>query len=557
MRTKIIVVIALSVCLPYSGHARVFFAGSNPSLTVFAFPQDLWLMPPDYAFLQTVWQVQPWWGDIDQPDLRPSPTYLLTGEKIGTKGSGEYFRHNANLYNWKNIIGLCRQMSPTLKLRFDLDYLYMPMRAKAEGEAGALSFKYKEGHSIQDVYLTSYAATYWKSIPLGFKFGMGRQAGTKPDLDWTIDNNGTVSKAQRLMWAWSTLQGGRVLQVDHANAREQNEYTVGSQYHFDVQAAATLPKLKYGGRLRYSFGNLDVYRWNGGDDFFGAYTNDLSKAISERTIRVYGSNTWLEGSNWKFNTLTLSRFTMNDSDYIAPRNSSISEGRKDHARTFVLQVNPNVNLYPWKYKNTFIDLAILCNYSFTRFTHRQPYWVDGGGQKDSYIGTYFNPDYDAEDYVWNDYSHAWQQFFEIAFDANPSFPIYGDARQSVAVNLSLLIWTRFKLTNKYYGQRVAPNNDVHWEAEYIRHNYDHETWLNSVVNVIYRRSSVMYRFTIGQPLIYSLRPETRVFDASGKNMVAEVLHENMWVSQAGMSLGFFVSAPIDDVPFIRDIPFGK
>ncbi|HEX7510124.1 MAG TPA: hypothetical protein VF335_02395, partial [Chitinivibrionales bacterium] len=112
--------------------ARVFFSGSNPSLTVFAFPQDLWLMPPDFAFYQTTYQVQPWWGDIDQPDLRPSTTYLLTGEKIGAKGSGSYFEHNANLYNWKNIVGVCRQVSPTLKLRFDADYTFMPMRAEAQ-----------------------------------------------------------------------------------------------------------------------------------------------------------------------------------------------------------------------------------------------------------------------------------------------------------------------------------------------------------------------------------------------------------------------------------------
>jgi hypothetical protein len=557
-KSSILAILAVICAAPLS-HGRVFFTGSNPSLTVFAFPQDLWLMPPDYAFFQTIWQAQPWWGDIDQPDLRPSPTYLLTGEKIGVKGSGSYFEHNANLYNWRNIAGLCRQVSPTLKLRFDLDYTFMPMRAKALGEARDLSFTYKEGHSIQDVYLTSYAATFWRSIPLGFKLGMGRQASTKPDLEWTIDNNGTVSRAERLMWAWSTLQGGNVLDVDHANARMQNEYMVGSQYHFDAQGAATLPKLKFGGRLRYSTGKLDLYEWhgNGGDDLYGAYTNDLSKAISERTFRVYGNYTWREGANWKFSTLTLSRFTMNDSDYVSPRNSSISEGRKDHARTFVLQVNPNVNLYPWKYKNTYIDLAMLCNYSCTRFTHRQPYWVDGGGQKESYIGTYFDSLNDAEDYVWNDYSHAWQQFFEIAFDANPCFPIYGDAKQSVAMNLSILLWTRFKLTSKYYGQRVSPNTDVVWEVDNIRRNYDHETWLNSVINLIYRRETTMYRFTIGQPLIYSLRPETRVFDASGKNMVTEVLHENMWVSQAGMSLGFFVSMPVDKVPLVRKIPFGK
>jgi hypothetical protein len=530
-------------------------------MTIFAFPQDLWLMPADYAFFMTTWQVQPWWGDIDQPDLRPSPTYLLTGEQIGVKGSGTYFKHNSNLYNLKNIAGLCRQMSPTLKLRFDLDYTFMPMRARAQGENGSLSYDYKEGHSIQDLYLTSYAATYWRAIPLGFKFGLGRQASTEPDVDWTVKTGDSTSQAQRLMWAWSTLQGPNVLRVDHGNARTQDEYTAGSQYHFDLQGAATLPRQKFGGRLRYSTGKLDLYRWHGGgwdpgtlSNLMGEYTNDLSKTISERTIRVYSSNTWMEGDAWKFSTLTLSRFTMNDSDAVSPENSSISQGRKDHTRTFVFQINPNVNLYPWKYKHTYIDLAVLCNYSYARSSHLQPYWVDGGGQKDGFVGSTVQL---GEDYVWDDYSYSRQHFFEIAFDANPCFPIYGDAHQSLAANLSLLLWTRFKIINKYYGERVAPNSEVVFQVNDIRHNYDHEVWLNSVVNLIYRRASTMYRLTVGQPLIYSLRPETRVYDAKGETLRSEVIHENMWVSQAGMSLGFFVSMPIDNVPLVRNIPFGR
>jgi hypothetical protein len=561
MRVRLLGFMVMMAFLPTLCHARVFFAGSNPSMTVFAYPQDLWLMPHDYAFWQTTWQVQPWWGDIDQPDLRPSPTYLLTGEKIGVKGSGAYFEHDANLYNWKNIAGVCREISPTLKLRFDLDYTFMPMRSEAQGEAGPVSFNYKEGHSIQDIYLTTYAATLWKSIPLGFKFGLGRQASNEPDLEWSVNNGGTVTQLQRLMWGWSTLQGGSVFDVEHAHARYQDEYTVGSQYHFDLQAAATLPRLKFGGRLRYSTGALDCYEWhanNPGDyeDLTGAYTNDLTKEISERTIRVYGNYNWIDGGWYKFSTLTLSRFTMNDSDDVDPRNNAVSQGRRNIARTFVFQTNPNISLYPWKYKNTFIDLALLCNYSYTHYSHLQQYGVDGG-QKESCIGTSVDTAGDIEDYAWNDFSYAHSQFFEIAFDANPCFPVYGDEKQSVAVNLLLLLWTRFKLTAKYYGQSVADGADLKFNVANVRHNFDHETWLNSVVNLIYRRGSTMYRLTIGQPLIYSLKPETRIYDANDSRMISELLHQNMWVSQAGMSLGFFITTPIDNVPLIRSIPWGK
>ena len=561
MSIKTVICTLLVVFASQVSLARVFFSGSNPSVTIFAFPQDLWLMPANFGFYQTSCQVQPWWGDIDQPDLRPSPTYLLTGEKIGVKGSGTYFEHSANLYQWKNTLGLCNELSSKLKLRFDLDYTLMPLQVEAQGENGGSSFKYKEGHSIQDIYLTSYAVTYWGSIPIGFKLGLGRQASTEPDLEWTISGNGTSSHAQRLMWAWSTLQGSEVLGVDHGNARPQDEYTTGSQYHFDLQGAATLPRLKIGARLRYSTGKLDLYQWNGNggwdpgsfSNLTGSYKNELDKIISERTIRVYGNYNWLKGENWKFNTLVLSRFTMNDSNYVSPGNNDVSQGRKDYARTFVFQVNPNVNLYPWKFKNTFIDMAFLCNYSFTWNPHKQLYWVDGGGQKESFVGSNVQP---GEDYVWDDYSYGRQQFFEVAFDANPCFPIYGDANQSLAANLSLLLWTRFKFTNKYYGERVEPNPDFVFKVSNIRRNFDHETWLNSVVMLVYRRASTVCRLTIGQPLTYSLRPQTRVYDGNGKNLISEVIHENMWVSQAGLSFGFFISAPIGNIPLVRKIPFG-
>ena len=62
------------------------------------------------------------------------------------------------------------------------------------------------------------------------------------------------------MWAWSTLQGSGVLDVTNAHARGQDNYTTGSQYHFDLQSAATLPGHKIGARLRYSTGKLDFYQ---------------------------------------------------------------------------------------------------------------------------------------------------------------------------------------------------------------------------------------------------------------------------------------------------------
>ena len=65
-----------------------------------------------------------------------------------------------------------------------------------------------------------------------------------------------------------------------------------------------------------------------------------------------------------------------------------------------------------------------------------------------------------------------------------------------------------------------PNVNIHpWKYKFtyidaaIRWNYDRETWMNFVINIIYRRGKYNDRFGIGQPLIYTLMPRTRVTDA--------------------------------------------
>jgi hypothetical protein len=168
-----------------------------------------------------------------------------------------------------------------------------------------------------------------------------------------------------------------------------------------------------------------------------------------------------------------------------------------------------------------------------------------GGRRQGYMNT--DP-YPGDEYWWNmDCSYFNQNFFEVALDLNPVFPIYGNKNQSVAIGLLIVLWTRFKWTNKYYGHNFDGGSDVYFIIDGTRKNYDHETWLNSAFNIIYRRNAFVYRLDIAQPLIYSLMPRTRVYDASGETVLYEKSLENMWVSQAGVRLGFFVTTSLESV----------
>jgi hypothetical protein len=525
--------------------ARVFLVGSNPSLTILAFPQDLLKFQNDYLFYYFTYENKPWWSDIDDPPNkpvnesanRPNNTYLITGEKI-TDESGNSFEHKSNINAVMNNIGFGYTLKHAIKSRFDLRYSLWGMHSDASGHAGGSQFSYKEKNSFHEVYLTSIFAKSIRNIPVGIKLGIGGIGTTDPKLE----SSGNID-ANRLYWGWSATDGSAILPA-LAHALEQDQYSLGPLYELDLQLGASSPKLAFGARFRLNFGNLDTYNY---DEATSKYVCNEANKVRNKTVRLYGNYIWSEGERYRFATLVLTRYTYLDTTQHAVDNSEVESGHVLESRNFVFQINPNISLYPWRTKQTYIDAAILINYSFIHFNHDYPYWVSGG-QKESHINSSVNV---GNEYWWENCSYWNQNFFEVALDLNPVFPIYGNKDQSVAIGVMALLWTRFKWTNKYYGTNKISGSDIEFVTDNMRKNYDRETWLNSLINIIYRRKGFVYRLDIGQPLVYSLTPRTRVTDASGDNVLYEKRNENMWVSQSGVKLGFFVTTGFDNIRNLR------
>jgi hypothetical protein len=530
------------------GFGRVFLVGSNPSLTILAFPQDIFKFQNDYGFYYITYENKPWWGDIDDPPNkpvnespnRPNNTYLATGESYWPDNAGNTFKHKAIINAIQNQVGFGLTLRNMVKTRFDLRYSAWAMRNRASGAIGNTTFDYKERNGFHELYATGIAGVMVRDIPVGFKLGIGGVNTTYPDLEFTTNAAGVSTN--RLYWGWSALQGANVFNTAKAVAHgeEQNQFSIGPTFEFDIQGGATLPRLCLGGRFRYHFGNLDTYNWS---DLLDNYENDESNKIRNITGRLYGNKIWSEGEKYRFATLVLTRYTRMDSTEVVVANPELENGQVRQSRNFVFQINPNVSLYPWRTKQTYIDAAILCNYSFTGYSFRGPQWV-GGGQKDSYVNT---TTYASDEYAWQNCSYFRQNFFEVALDLNPVFPIYGNKDQSVAIGALLVLWTRFKWTNKYYGTNAIGTSDITFNVKNIRKNYDHESWLNSAFNLIYRRKGYIFRLDVGQPLIYSLTPRTRVTNAGGDSLLYEMRRENMWVSQSGVKLGFFVTTSLENL----------
>ena len=496
--------IALTLFVLYASvFSRVFFTGSNPALSSFAFPQDIFLLPGDRIGFFTTWESFPWWGDIDERESRPNKEYVLTGEKTDSS------QHLAKVNEFGEQISLRKRFSEKFTTNFNLSYKAAHHNAEASGYTeGNNPYTYEEKHAIRDLYLRTILATYYKTLPIGFSIGLGLVSTSDPDFTYRLDGQ----SSDRLIWGW---RGN-----DYEN---QNQFAIGSLFKLDLQAAGTFSRYKIGTRFRLYTGSLDNHTW---DDASQSY-EITPKKIHNYTFRLYGIYNWYKREKFKFNTTILTRFTAVDSIGVRPEDDQITDFT-EKAKIFVFQINPNINVYPWDIPMTFIDAAILCNYEHMRYDFRRP---DG-----NYMSTYW---WSIEDYSWEDFSYGWENFFEIALDIYAQIPVFGRKNQNASVGISALVWRRYKWMNKYF---------LNWdqELENVRKNFDKEMWLNAVFILQYKYNSHIFRLYVGQPLIYSLSPRTNIYN-DDDILVGGKTTEKMWLSQSGFKLGFSYSIGLEKI----------
>ena len=515
-----VITVASLITLPVQ--SRVFFTGSNPVLSSIALPQDLLLIPGgDRISSFTAWQSFPWWGDIDQPEERPYKQYVLTGERTPES------EHYTSINEFEERVSVSKWHREKLRTMYHLKYSAQHLSAKATGfdESGAPTYTYSEKNAIREVNFKAMLATSFRSTPVGFSLGLGGVSTSSPKLDHrNYASDGSSTSSNRLQWGWPAGGG---------EPYDQDEFAIGSLFKGDAQLAATLGNHKIGSHLRLYAGTLDDHIWDEDDQ---DYRIELKK-IHNYTIRLYGLYNWFRMEKFRFNTTVLTRYTFVDSVNVQ-RDNPRSEIATEKAKTFVLQINPNVNIFPWKFPMTYIDAALLCNYQYTRYDYVMPnndyHW--------SSIG------WEMEEMSWEQCSYFNENFFELALDVFASIPVFGMPGRSAGIVVSTLVWRRYKWKNKYFGAM----DDGEFRIDDVRRSLDKETWLNLVLGLVYRQGRFMYRLEIGQPLIYSLTPRTGKYDGNDE-LYAGKSSEKMWLSQEGFKIGFFISTDLTSL--IRYRPF--
>lgn len=555
MKFKIFALLFISFI---SIEARIFFIGSNQYYSWFTFPQDILRFHGNFIYYYPSYQKSPWWGDIDEPNRKPNPTYTSTEEKVKYSNS-TFFNHEGKTRRVSNRAGLYYGLRENLVSLIDVEYALGILKNTSEGnftnqdDNSYIPYEYSLGNTINEIFLTSVLGFPIRSIPIGIKFGFGFEQTGLPDSEIKFTKSGTPYISSRMLWGWSRTGCNHIFgpRGTEGDAWFQNEYSCGPLFRFDIQGGATLPKVKLGTRFRYITGLQDQYAWVGsafttpdtivGSRFIGNYIkSEWSKKSRDAMIRLYGNIFWKKHERYSLNTLVFLQYEGKTAFNALSDNLEVEDDAKQKMRNFIVEINPNMNVFPGS-KSSYIDIGLLLEYSFTRFENTYNRYINGGGEKEAFINTPVNIDAMEAEYYWERFSYANENFFDAGLDISTMFPLYGDAHKRLGLGFVLFANTKITWLNKYFGSNPANNADGDFSVAGLRKNYKHEIWFNSMMILYWAFSRYNFRLEVTEPLLYSLSPRTRVTDATGEVVKYEHSVKGTWSSINSVRIGLFVS----------------
>lgn len=549
---SIVILLLFGLIVSSQAQIRASQIGSNPYLSAELFPQDLSQLPVSGFIYSPTYVKLPYWGRIDDPQIRPNGNYTSTGL------TNDNFSHTAKIYSITNDIGLTHSFSPQtfvlMGLNLDLDARYNGAIGTLHGRdslgniISTLPFDYSMLHALGTGKFDGAAAFSIKGIAFGVHLQLGLQntAVLNHSLSFTKDD--TSYNSDRATWGWTTSPCAHVfgLKGPEGDTWLQNDYAIGPLYSINVTAGATLPFGKSGLQLSTISGHQDYYEWQPDSNAFG---NDT--IINRNFIGHYEKQPW----NRTTRGLLLQVYTnhiLNSNDHYAlglfgragyngitygqalSGNENVTRDEKQSQRGFSIDMAPNLTI-PFQSIFSYIDVAIPVQYGYTRKNNTYMRWV-GGGQIRTYWETHTS---NTDENTWEPFSYANQNDLGIGVDFSTMFPLINMPACHLGLGLQLLINASATFTDKNYGENTDNGSSVDFTVKQKRHDYEGRKQFSTGVKLQYQGSRSFVWFEITEPLLQAVRPITKVTDVSGQNVFYEHEKEPLWLSMQGIRFSLY------------------
>ena len=546
--------------------ARLFFIGSNPSLSKIAFPQDILLIKRSSISYTLGYQFLPYWGDVDNAVNKPNSSYASISEEITFPVELEdvhmsTFKKSGRVKMFRHSIKYNRIWTNRLSTMFTLTYKHMDMKSDASGTLPAtdnepdleyVGFDYKSLRKSWLFYFESILSYKAGTVPLGLKLGFGYEEDNKPVSKFKSIAHGRYMESKRLLWGWSTVGCNHIFGYRHlrGDAWFKNSYTAGPTYQLDIQAGATFKRAKVGARYRLRIGKKDNYKWfplfDYGDEalpeeqyvenFMGDYVkHKWSNESYEHIGRIYVNALLKKAKMGNINLLVFFAVDHFESKNVISEDSDFTNSSKEGFVNLVGELNPNVNIFLGR--GVVIDAGMLCEFSWTGFKNMQDRWAGSiGARKETYSNSYVHI---GDEPSWESFSHATEYFFDLGFEINIQAPLFKNKDHLLAVTLVFFNNNKFTFIDKRYGVNEEIFYDIKFVSNAQRKIEKEEIWLNTSITLFYKYKHFFLSFTYIEPIIYSLKQ---------KEYIVGPMHCRLYTREKRMQTSIFESGNISPNP---------
>ena len=460
--------------------ARLLFVGPDPYFSYRTFPQDANLFKNKTIIFFNL-DKKGWMGNLDFPDLSPSPTYVDTqesvSENVGSTTATAGFKGTWFSPSFVAFPVIFKVSSftiiPMISGQWDSFKLQSSGTAVAEEEDERFLIPFSsELKQVNKTYsLGSLITGYIGDTSVGLIINYSRLSEGSPSGYLKYNTEGQEVVLGKYNWGWSTIHSCNHIFGVSANidAFWQDDYTETSYSKFDLVLGADLGENKIGFRFRRQRGTEAYYRYE-------SSVNDYVKSkwgnnTGKTTIRSYNvlKITDLSAKAKLFVvTFAEASFTRN---HFTLSGEELLDGYREN--DYEAEMLPFIHFQlP---RNSYLRIGTSISITKGNFKYKEVW-----GSREVYSSGWAN--YGWEE-MWErpSYGNFWR--FTIFSEADLELML----SQAPDLKLILNLWTHhnFVRTKKYYGWTESEGDKLQFHQSAKRDSKLNEFWLSGTVGFMF------------------------------------------------------------------------
>lgn len=473
------IVVAFVFFAPFL-YSRLLFIGPDPYFSYRTFPQDARLFK-NKSIIFFNFDKKGWMGNLDVPELSPSPTYVDTresvSENVGSTTATAGFKGTWSSPSFITFPYIFKFSSftiiPMVTTRWDSFNLTSSGTAIGyeDDEEILIPFSSELKQRNKTYSLGSLIITSFGDTPVGLivnytKFSEGEPSGYLKYTLW-----GEERVLGRYNWGWSAIHGcNHIFGVStNIDAFWQDEYTHTTYSQFDLVVGADLGENKIGFRFRRQRGSESYYEYEDSvNDYVKSKWGNNTGKTTIRNYNVLKIGDLSESARLYVVTFLETSFTRN---HFTLSGEELLDGYNEN--DYEVEMLPFVHVdLPGK---SFLRVGTSISITRGNFKYKEVW-----GSREVYSSGWANYGWEV---LWErpSYGNFWR--FTVFSEADLELML----SQEPELRLILNVWTHhnFVRAKKYYGWTESVGDKLQFHESAKRSSKLNEFWLSGTVGFMF------------------------------------------------------------------------